>query len=1017
MSSRKKPAALAVFSPSGKKPAPPEEIEGEVPEICDILRDALAYTRVGNAVPKKVIYALKPSASLATCMHLFAEKRILAAPVYVVETTEDDFYDDEDGVWTEMVGTETKCIALVNQIDLIHYINSLSLSKQAKLAQMRLGDVIEWQNFDRDISVPIRASLFKLMWFFSRSTSKALLSDNAQACGVISQADINCYLADMFEDNASLALHSVSSTTIEDAGFGKDAFGTVRGDVSVVEAIDVLFKDRVGCLAVLDADGSLMGEFSPRDLRGVGPNSFYRLKGKLVNYLATFCPSSLKPITVTMDTTVGDTCRILADSDKHMLWVTDGRYSPTTCITLADVMRLARRGAELSSAKNLQTPRSQWSTIQSPSCATPGPSFDDESDGAAEEEEPTATTLRAELGGEADESEEEEDTDNGGDSDEEAASEDSDYNPNLVSEKDLPRLAGQQLNENNTAVVTPREIQEAIWIPTEESDQEGSDQEGGIEEARRQGDGVGDDDDGGSQLRSDAHNYAVSSARAAFDSGGDPNKAYDLALQHFNGAVEEHMEREAEQEAVHEEAMEYAADQADSAQQTGHDPDQAFDLAYQAYTEAVEEEKEIQRQEEEEEGIKQFVHQEAAAFAEEKAHEAAAHGLDQEEAYHEAYNRYQDIAARELAESEIAANDQLNGEEEEEDMDRSFEADLREYEEELALQQQEAEDRALYDTDPEAYFRMVEQRELQLREEEEQDFYQEMERQRQFEEQELQFQEQEARARQFAEEEERAWQAYQDQLEAEHAWEEEEAEEERNAELADYQQLSAEQQAYEDAMQEQQRQQNAYEQALYEQDPEGFMEALKVAEEEQELAQQQEFEEETEQMYQQHLEDQYDEAMQREAYEQAMAEEAAYEDDEVMAAAQPKMSDFEEAVYTNHMLRQQEAEQTQELEAAGYVRRQDAGFEYQPTPEEAIQLSPEEQAEVAVSKFEATYVLLKAIRNLNIAGHLSPGQKSYLKNLTVSQDPLMIDSALRYLHTRDDQDLYTTLLETAHETE
>ena len=40
-------------------------------------------------------------------------------------------------------------------------------------------------------------------------------------------------------------------------------------------------------------------------------------------------------------------------------------------------------------------------------------------------------------------------------------------------------------------------------------------------------------------------------------------------------------------------------------------------------------------------------------------------------------------------------------------------------------------------------------------------------------------------------------------------------------------------------------------------------------------------------MYQQHLEDQYDEAMQREAYEQAMAEEAAYEDDEVCFACTP----------------------------------------------------------------------------------------------------------------------------------
>jgi len=375
--SRNKPAALKVLHPAGTKEQPPEDRDGVPPETCDILRDTLCYTRVGNVVPKKVIYALKPSASLATCMHLFAEKRILAAPVYVISTTEDDYFDDEDGVWTEMVGTETKCIALVNQIDLIHYINSLSLSKQAKLAQMRLGDVIEWQSFDRDISVPIRASVFKLMWFFSRATSKALLSDNSQACGIISQADINCYLADILDEPETLALHSVANTTLEQAGFGKDAFATCSGEISVVEAINILFEQRVGSLAVLDEQNGLIGEFSSRDLRGVGPNSFYRLKGKLVNYLSTFCPTSLKPLTVTMDSTVGETTRMLADADKHCLWVVNEMYEPVQVVSLADVMRLARRGADMSKTKNLQTPRSQWSTIQSPAGATPGPSFDD----------------------------------------------------------------------------------------------------------------------------------------------------------------------------------------------------------------------------------------------------------------------------------------------------------------------------------------------------------------------------------------------------------------------------------------------------------------------------------------------------------------------------------------------------------------------------------------------------------------------------------------------------------------
>ena len=36
------------------------------PEVCDILREALQYTRVGDIVDRKVVFALKPSASMVT---------------------------------------------------------------------------------------------------------------------------------------------------------------------------------------------------------------------------------------------------------------------------------------------------------------------------------------------------------------------------------------------------------------------------------------------------------------------------------------------------------------------------------------------------------------------------------------------------------------------------------------------------------------------------------------------------------------------------------------------------------------------------------------------------------------------------------------------------------------------------------------------------------------------------------------------------------------------------------------
>lgn len=86
----------------------------------------------------------------------------------------------------------TRCVAIVKSLDLLHYINSLSLAKQAKLARMKLEDVLDTGLMNKDVSVPSKASLFKLMWFMSRGTYRVMLSDNKQVCLFVCVGCLGC---------------------------------------------------------------------------------------------------------------------------------------------------------------------------------------------------------------------------------------------------------------------------------------------------------------------------------------------------------------------------------------------------------------------------------------------------------------------------------------------------------------------------------------------------------------------------------------------------------------------------------------------------------------------------------------------------------------------------------------------------------------------------------------------------------------------------------------------------------
>jgi hypothetical protein len=72
-------------------------------------------------------------------------------------------------------------------------------------------------------------------------------------------------------------LAAVGRLPAADAGFGRSPFSGISSSASVLDAVAELVADGTRALAVVDEEsGRLVGQFSARCLRGIGPKTFYR---------------------------------------------------------------------------------------------------------------------------------------------------------------------------------------------------------------------------------------------------------------------------------------------------------------------------------------------------------------------------------------------------------------------------------------------------------------------------------------------------------------------------------------------------------------------------------------------------------------------------------------------------------------------------------------------------------------------------------------------------------------------
>lgn len=296
--------------------------------------------------------------------------------------------------------------------------------------------------------------------------------------------------------------------TVQEAGFGKDKFVAVTPDYTVIDAITYMIEERASCVAVVDEGGVLMGQFSARDVRGIGPSTFYRLREPILSFLQSASPDALEPITVGLDSLVGEVSQIMADSDRHHLWIVNDNCQPKQCISLCDIMRLSRTGEEIGvdTPVTIMTPRSQWSVIPSPRPAPLGfdaPAsdiknlpFDDIEERASEDEnaevDDPEDAMNQELFAQAyQEAVQEHRAKNVSWKDMEGFQEDDGLNysdSDDATDEEIEELEDGEVTTKDVTIMSPREIQEVIWSPveTEETPEEEAEIQLEIEEIAHQ---------------------------------------------------------------------------------------------------------------------------------------------------------------------------------------------------------------------------------------------------------------------------------------------------------------------------------------------------------------------------------------------------------------------------------------------------------------------------------------------------------------------------------------------------
>ncbi|KAI8874275.1 CBS-domain-containing protein [Ramicandelaber brevisporus] len=152
---------------------------------------------------------------------------------------------------------------------------------------------------------------------------------------LLSQTDVVRYIELHPDCVSSLDLDS----SVEDCL--KQLLVTVPSDsTTALTAVRRIASDKVGAVAVIDADGRIVANFSASDCRGLVNTTLSALNMPVLEFLSRVTATQKAPVVCTPGSTLRQVIEVMHVNNIHRVWVVDDEKKPTGVITLTDVLRL-----------------------------------------------------------------------------------------------------------------------------------------------------------------------------------------------------------------------------------------------------------------------------------------------------------------------------------------------------------------------------------------------------------------------------------------------------------------------------------------------------------------------------------------------------------------------------------------------------------------------------------------------------------------------------------------------------
>ncbi|CEO96983.1 CBS domain-containing protein [Plasmodiophora brassicae] len=288
--------------------------------------DALLQRTVSEAIPAdRKIATLHQFSTVKAAIELFMTNRVLSAPVTRPHKSIDNAME-----W----------IGIVSYHDLLRYL-SAQADPRAFLAST-MADVMAFAA-SPPLQIESRSHIIDAIEFLSSvgRLHRCIVTGHpgsSPSYSVVSQSDINRFVSSHLYDAADLA--PFANTQLADLGFASKSPCHVKASQTLKDAINIMAQKSVSCLAIVDGDQHLVGNFSPSDLRGIGTEIIDLLNVKIVDVLKARSPESLKPVSVSATETIGVLMARMANTHLHHIWLQAPSGKPDGLVTLTDIMNV-----------------------------------------------------------------------------------------------------------------------------------------------------------------------------------------------------------------------------------------------------------------------------------------------------------------------------------------------------------------------------------------------------------------------------------------------------------------------------------------------------------------------------------------------------------------------------------------------------------------------------------------------------------------------------------------------------